>query len=1228
MNICKYCTHEFELQPGTIQVCPMCGEQIELQADSADFVKFGSEDETLDPELPLDDSDDEIFEIDDEESKEFDQEQTFVSTQEPQHVDDLVLPKVPLSSGNSTAPVDNDAYAVTEMETIASEQNDDDDDFELVDDAKTELATEFYDPDEKQPTIEIENKPMTASSLDYAEREITGLTIDDSRSTDADYVISMQDEKSQLGSGASGVVYKATQKSLDRTVAIKLLKKQVKAGTQFQSRKTTPKQKDIEKFLYESQITAGLDHPNVITVHDLGVTSNNTLFYSMKLFEGGKDWSKDFDKNTLEENLDIFNDVCDAMRRAHRDRIIHRDLKPQNVLVGDFGEVQVTDWGLAIDLKAEENKEFSGGGTPCYMAPEMSNHYLAQQELRALNSKLEWTQENSPQSSDEILVLKEKVVETEAIEAQFRKQIDEKSDVYVMGAILFQIAAGYPPHLFQVSDIHRKQWGSETGKNKVRRELQMSADGKIANYLVKNLPNPEAREALRDIALKAMTASPGERISNVAELQQAVRDFRDFMRCIEDTQRGNREVDLSGEDPKSYVNLNNAMYAFEGALENYPEYAPANSGLAKARFLFAERALNNQDFELGLSTMTNEVIDHQPDQQLATQLRDELVSQRNRRDRRKKMLFIATMASLVSIGLGVVFGIYAAYASNLASEQYDLAQKMEQQAKVAASNAAAAQNQEIEAKEQLLDGLAEFKKAKIETISDKVLVAMTKMELAKINQEKRVGETANAITKIQSTISSLTAKQATDSAKIDAQMAEVEKELAGIEKVTAQIASEKIKEQTQYSQYINRLKEIEGSIDEAITKTRLRELFASTDISLPVKNSWELHHFYKQANPATESVDNELTGNFQLLDSSRNGNVMVALTNQNQLFRFSKSDSTLSPIETGITEDIVSMDLSEDGRWLVLALDHAKNDSLAKSDSLPTVIDLQNNTKIPFNPSFTEELRFRSPTLDEEGGICKEKFFCRVQHVEILDASDEHIRLFMVDQRVPTGVNQIRCSLLDLDTDQNQLDGSVTKAKVPGQLFLKAPGLLTSAGCLATATQSSDGDVIVAIANSSPKFGVMAFSLDAADELLNSQAMMSDIKESKNYFTQMKNERILLDTLSLDFAPTALQLFESDSGNIQLLAGNGKGEITNLTFQPSSKNRFMLSATNSQMLQPNKNDLDRQHQAQLANSRPRKLHIFPQHNECIFFDPSAKTDSAIDHQRPSSQICSSPNQTS
>ncbi|MEM9410436.1 MAG: serine/threonine-protein kinase, partial [Planctomycetota bacterium] len=756
MNTCKNCKHQFELQHGTIQVCPLCGEQIvdaentdelnlEILADeeTIDLESIEEDDEffeldesveisdsapTVDVEEPVAAGEDDSFEIIDSEfeigsdSNQTELEPTFIGTQDPDYEDNLLLPRAPIGDDENTESIDSTPYAETEEGTI----NQDDESPE-----KTEVATEFFDPAEKQPTIELPDEEFSATSLDYAEREIIGLNAEENLNQDADYVISIEEDGSELGSGASGIVYKAIQKSLGRTVALKLLKKQVKADTQSQPRRTTPKQKDVEKFLYESQITAGLDHPNVITVHDLGVTSNDTLFYSMKLFEGGKDWSKDFDENSLVENLDIFNDVCDAMRRAHRDRITHRDLKPQNVLVGDFGEVQVTDWGLAIDIKIDSHSKISGGGTPCYMAPEMSSHYIAQQDLRLYTSKLKWTQDNAPENFDEIEILNEKIKECEAQEKAFCQLINEQSDVYVLGAILFQIAAGFPPHLFQISDIHRKQWGSQAGKNKVRNELLMSSKGKFANYIVKNLSNKEAREALRDIAEKAMRFQPRQRFESVAALQQAVRDFRDFMRCIEDTHRGDREVVNSKDDPKSYVNLNNAMYAYEGALENYPDYEPAHRGLAKARFLFAERALNNEDFELGLSTMTDEAIDQQPDTTLARQLQSELTSQRNRRDRRKRLLFIATMASLVSIAIGIAFGIYAA----MAAQRANLAVRKAAEANV---DLVDARKKVRTSKEKLTASLVDQKKAMADTIELSAQAATAELQKQLFDQKNSV----------------------------------------------------------------------------------------------------------------------------------------------------------------------------------------------------------------------------------------------------------------------------------------------------------------------------------------------------------------------------------------------------------------------------------------------------------------------------------------------------------
>ena len=1222
MNFCANCNHEFELQPGLIQICPRCGQEMDSEATLEDLELESSSvgDETLELEddpvivserdipiveiisegqeqnsssdhsakepikavaendipiveiIPGDDHDgseetmelDEEFQLADEDdefadvqenivTEEIDEElvaseseqdspieETFVSTQASEHDDNLLLPRIPVDPGqtmeDSNVPQDEMTEIATEVLDIEDDESDDTD-FELAEEAKTEEATEFFDPEIKQPTIELQSKPVTASSLDYAEREIVGLSVEDEPNDDADYFISIQEKDSQLGSGASGVVYKATQKSLDRTVAIKLLKKQVKAGTQSQSRKTTPKQKDIEKFLYESQITAGLDHPNVITVHDLGVTSNNTLFYSMKLFEGGKDWSKDFDKNTLVENLDIFNDVCDAMRRAHRDRIIHRDLKPQNVLVGDFGEVQVTDWGLAIDLKSEKKNEFCGGGTPCYMAPEMSKHYLAQQELRTLRSKHEWTIENAPNNSDEIQVLKEKISQNEINERSYAAQIDELSDVYVLGAILFQIARGYPPHLFQIGAHHRRQWGSQTGKNKVRRELEMSAKGTLANYLVKNLPNPEAREALRDIAARAMAQLPSERYADVAELQQAVKDFRDFMRCIEDTQRGDREVESSKEDSKSYVNLNNAIYAYEGALENYPDYKPANDGLAKATFLFAERALTNQDFELGLSTMTEKAIERQPDQRLAFDLRSELTKQRDRRDRRKQLLFLATMASLVAIGLGVLFGLFAIFARSEANRLLAIAKK--------------AKSDIVNSKQEEILSLNQLVEARNKTTDLKVSQQAEALTLAKIEQESTVATKFKDQIAAQSNLDKLINDQKSQQARIAAELANKDRQIADVEKIDAQIESERIKETTQFNQYINRLKSIEGTIDEAIAKSKLNEIFNCTDISLPVKNSWELHHLYKQANPNRRVLGNEFSGTFKLLEAAQNVDQIVALTNDNELYRFTASSPRPKPIQLNCLEgcNVLSMDLSSDGRWLIVARDFLDDQAATNEFSLPIIYDMTNDELISIDSSVMEKLRFNSPRQEEDSSICKEKYYCRPQHVEFLDSTGSSIQVFMVDQRAQLGLNQIRCSVLDLALVAGTFDGSVTKAKIGGQLFINSPGLLTATGCLASAYKTATGEIIAAVANSHPKFGLTVLSLDDSDQYLESSEYLNDSQGQEKYFARMKSRNELFDSIASEFAPTSLKITDSASGSCSLLVGNGKGEIVDLQFQ-------------------------------------------------------------------------------
>ena len=139
-----------------------------------------------------------------------------------------------------------------------------------------------------------------------------------------------------IGTGGMGVVYSARQASVDRLVAVKMIRQNV-AGDAGRR----------EKFLSEAVVTGDLDHPNIVPVYELGTNEDDALFYSMKRVQGTP-WSKVIEQKPLGENLEVLMKVADAVAFAHANGVIHRDLKPENVMLGDFGEVLVMDWGLAL----------------------------------------------------------------------------------------------------------------------------------------------------------------------------------------------------------------------------------------------------------------------------------------------------------------------------------------------------------------------------------------------------------------------------------------------------------------------------------------------------------------------------------------------------------------------------------------------------------------------------------------------------------------------------------------------------------------------------------------------------------------------------------------------------------------------------------------------------------------------------------------------------------------
>jgi len=200
----------------------------------------------------------------------------------------------------------------------------------------------------------------------------------------------------EIGRGGMGVVYRATQKSLGRTVALKML-----------LRRDLASRADLARFRSEAEAAARLDHPGIVSIFDVG-ESDGLPFYSMRFIEGTT-LARQLAAGPLppREAATLLAKVADAVQAAHDRGVLHRDLKPSNILIDATGRPHVSDFGLAKRLEEDQSVTHTGAilGTPCYMSPEQA--------------------------------------------AGSRGDVGPTSDVWSLGAILYQMLTGRPP--FQAS---------------------------------------------------------------------------------------------------------------------------------------------------------------------------------------------------------------------------------------------------------------------------------------------------------------------------------------------------------------------------------------------------------------------------------------------------------------------------------------------------------------------------------------------------------------------------------------------------------------------------------------------------------------------------------------------------------------------------------------------------------------------------------------------------------
>ena len=196
----------------------------------------------------------------------------------------------------------------------------------------------------------------------------------------------------EIGRGGMGVVYRATQKSLGRTVALKML-----------LRRDLASPADLARFRSEAEAAARLDHPGIVSIFEVGECEGHP-FYSMQFVEGTT-LSRRLAAGRLppREAAALLAKVADAVQAAHDRGVLHRDLKPSNILIDALGEPHVSDFGLAKRLEGDASVTHTGAilGTPCYMSPEQA--------------------------------------------AGSRGDVGPTSDVWSLGAILYQMLTGRPP---------------------------------------------------------------------------------------------------------------------------------------------------------------------------------------------------------------------------------------------------------------------------------------------------------------------------------------------------------------------------------------------------------------------------------------------------------------------------------------------------------------------------------------------------------------------------------------------------------------------------------------------------------------------------------------------------------------------------------------------------------------------------------------------------------------
>lgn len=358
----------------------------------------------------------------------------------------------------------------------------------------------------------------------------------------------------RIGRGGMGEVWEAIQVSLGRKVAVKRIR--VRSGQE-------PSSAQALEFRIEAMIAGLLEHPNIVPVHDLGKGSDGGPLMAMKLVEG-RSWDKilkeDFagleQDDFLAKHLPILKAMSQAVAFAHTRGIVHRDLKPGQVMVGDFGEVMLMDWGLALRLHSDREEYTSRTGSDSQQSlptPVTASNPAGTPALMAPEQTLDHA-----------------------------KEIDTWTDVYLLGATLYWLLTGTYPH--------------EAGS--MSQALIIAAKGIIVPPATRT-PDRNHPEALVRICLKALQRDPRDRHKDAGEFLVALEDY---LSGSEKRARAREVVRLAealtSPPDASYADFSRGLNMLEEAMRLWPDHPRAQALRWSVTEQYARQALRQGDLML------------------------------------------------------------------------------------------------------------------------------------------------------------------------------------------------------------------------------------------------------------------------------------------------------------------------------------------------------------------------------------------------------------------------------------------------------------------------------------------------------------------------------------------------------------------------------------------------------------------------------------------------------